>query len=175
VNHDEKDAVDLMIERWHEDGELSDPVALATFTRMARIVRAINEHKERTVESLGVPMWVISTTYALRRRGRPYAAGPTDLAAELGVTQAAMTSRVRRLLERGWVAASPDPDDGRRVVVRLTAKGHRLTEHVSTLQAGVETSHLAALTPHQRANLDVGLRKLLAAIQLAADPSGRPW
>jgi hypothetical protein len=84
VNHDEKDAVDLMIERWHEDGELSDPVALATFTRMARIVRAINEHKERTVESLGVPMWVISTTYALRRRGRPYAAGPTDLDIPLG-------------------------------------------------------------------------------------------
>jgi DNA-binding MarR family transcriptional regulator len=167
--HRVKDWVDLMIERWHEDGAPSDPDALAMFTRMAKIVGAITDHKARTVESLGVPMWVISTTYALRRRGRPYRAGPTELAAELGVTQAAMTSRVRRLVEGGWVATRPDPDDGRRVVLHLTAKGHRLTEHISRLQAGVEASHLAALTPQQRADLDVALRKLLAATHAERD------
>jgi DNA-binding MarR family transcriptional regulator len=116
-------------------------------------------------------MWVVSTVYALRRRGRPYRAGPTKLAAELGVTQAAMTARIRRLVDQGWVVAGRSPDDGRRVTITLTAKGHRLTERVSRLQAGVESSRLEALAPEERAALDAGVRALLATTDAKAGNS----
>jgi DNA-binding MarR family transcriptional regulator len=123
----------------------------------------------RDVESLGVPMWVVETTYALRRRGRPYQAGPTDLATELGVTQAAMTARIRHLVQPGLVVRAADPDDGRRVDVLLTGEGHRLTEQIFRLQAGVEESRLAPLTAGERTELDRLLRKLLAAATSQAD------
>jgi DNA-binding MarR family transcriptional regulator len=160
--HRVNDVVDDMIGRWHQDGEPADPSALATFTRMGLIVQQIRDHKAAVVDRLGMPMWAISTVYALRRQGRPYRSTPTALAAELGVTQAAMTARVRHLVDRGLVVTGADPDDGRRVVITLTAKGHRLTERVVRLQAGVEEERLAPLSPRERAVLGRLLRRVLA-------------
>ena len=47
----------------------------------------------------------------------------TELAAAEGVTQPAITRLVDRLQDRGWVTREQHPDDGRVVIVRLTAEG----------------------------------------------------
>lgn len=46
--------------------------------------------------------------------------GPTELAARLGLTQAAGSQVVDRLQARGLVARAPDPADARRVIVSIT-------------------------------------------------------
>lgn len=53
--------------------------------------------------------------------GRPWRI--TELAAEEGVTQPAITLLVNRLQERGWVAREQDPSDGRAVLVSITDAG----------------------------------------------------
>src|ERR1700761_8054945 len=53
-------------------------------------------------------------------------AGPrriSELAADEGVTQPAITLLVNRLEERGWVLRTPDPTDGRAVLVSHTPTG----------------------------------------------------
>jgi DNA-binding MarR family transcriptional regulator len=52
----------------------------------------------------------------------------TELAAREGVTQPGMTLLVNRFEERGWVARSPDPADGRAVLVSLTDAGRATRE-----------------------------------------------
>ncbi len=47
----------------------------------------------------------------------------TELAAGEGVTQPAITRVVNRLQERGWVARTSDPRDGRAVMVSATPEG----------------------------------------------------
>jgi DNA-binding MarR family transcriptional regulator len=47
----------------------------------------------------------------------------TELAAREGVTQPGITLLVNRLQGRGWVQREPDPNDGRAVLVTLTADG----------------------------------------------------
>jgi len=158
------DRVDAVVGRWQADGAPFDAATVALFTRLHLLVHAVVEHKERAVAELGVPPHVVATVYALRRRGRPYEAGPTDLARELGVTQAAMTARVRVLTGQGLVATRPHPDDGRRVLIRLTADGHRLTEQVFRLQAETEESFLADLSATERATLDRLVRTVFAAL-----------
>ena len=155
-----KDHVDLVLDRWQDDGEFDDRTAVEIFTRMSLLVRAVGADKAQAVRAIGLPMWVIETLYALRRQGSPYLASPTELAVELGVTQAAMTARVRSLVRRGFVTRRPDPIDGRRILVGLSARGHRLTDRVFTLQAGAESAHLAALRPAQRRQLADLLRRL---------------
>ena len=51
---------------------------------------------------------------------------PTALAEGSWITKQAIGKRVRELEERGLVAVVPDPDDGRAVLVRRTAKGARV-------------------------------------------------
>lgn len=49
--------------------------------------------------------------------------GPVELARRLGVTSAAASGVVDRLVSHGHVARRPHPDDGRRTVVSLTDSG----------------------------------------------------
>lgn len=50
----------------------------------------------------------------------------TELSAEEGVTQPAITLLVNRLEQRGWVRRIPDPTDGRAVLVSLTPTGEEI-------------------------------------------------
>jgi DNA-binding MarR family transcriptional regulator len=49
----------------------------------------------------------------------------SQLAAEEGVRHQSMTATVASLASMGLVERSPDPDDGRRLLIALTAEGHR--------------------------------------------------
>ena len=52
--------------------------------------------------------------------------GASELADRLYLTRGAVTGMVRRLTEQGWLESAPDPLDGRRVVIRATARPRRL-------------------------------------------------
>lgn len=52
----------------------------------------------------------------------------TTLARCLGVTKAAVSKRVPGLVAEGWIAASVDPSNGRRVLVSLTPRGRVLVD-----------------------------------------------
>ncbi len=54
----------------------------------------------------------------------------TELAAREGVTQPAITLLVNRLAERGWLRRTPDPLDGRAVLVELTPDGCALLDQL---------------------------------------------
>jgi DNA-binding MarR family transcriptional regulator len=51
---------------------------------------------------------------------------PSALADGAWITKQAVGQRVHELEARGWVTVSPDPTDGRAVVVRRTAEGDRV-------------------------------------------------
>jgi DNA-binding MarR family transcriptional regulator len=78
----------------------------------------------------------------------------TELARGQGVTQPAITLLVNRLEERGWVGRHADPDDGRAVVVALSAAGR---EAFARLRA-----QYRALLHEEMAMLDDGEVEILA-------------
>jgi len=60
-------------------------------------------------------------------RGAPGGrSAPTVISETLGRTTGGMTLTLDRLVADGWVRRSPDPADGRRVVVVLSKQGHDL-------------------------------------------------
>src|SRR5882757_7187136 len=52
----------------------------------------------------------------------------SELAAAEGVRHQSMTATVASLAAMGLVERSPDPDDGRRLLIALTAEGYRRVE-----------------------------------------------
>jgi DNA-binding MarR family transcriptional regulator len=131
---------------------------------MQLIVRHVSSGKAQSVEALGMQMWECATLYALRRRGKPYAAGPTELAAELGITGAAMTNRVDAMVRRGYVVRRYDRDDRRRNVLALTRKGVAAAERIVAGQRDVEADLIATLTDAQQEQLITLLRRLMQAV-----------
>ncbi len=162
-----KDSVDALIEQWQAAIGDIDPRSEGIVTRMLLIVRHLSARKAASVERLGLQMWECATLYALRRRGKPFAAGPTELAAELGITGAAMTSRVDRMIRRGYVVRRYDRADRRRNVVVLTRKGIATAERIIDGQREVEEALVRALTESQQDQLIALLRRLMHAVDAA--------
>ena len=159
-----KDSVDVFIEQWTAALGDIDPRVEGIVTRMQLIVRHVSSRKAESVAALGMQMWECATLYALRRRGKPYAAGPTELAAELGITGAAMTNRVDAMVRRGYVVRRYDRDDRRRNVVALTRKGVAAAERIVAGQRDVEADLIATLTDAQQEQLITLLRRLMQAV-----------
>jgi DNA-binding MarR family transcriptional regulator len=91
--------------------------------------------------------------------------GPVELARELGVTSAASSGIVDRLVGRGHAQRRPHPDDGRRTVVVITESGRlevftRLAPMFSGL-AEIDSS----LTDDERVLVERYLRGATAAMR----------
>jgi DNA-binding MarR family transcriptional regulator len=159
-----KDSVDDLVEQWAGSIDGLDQRVDGIVTRMQLIVRHLSAQKAAAVAGLGLQMWECGTLYALRRKGEPYAAGPTELAAELGVTGAAMTTRVDTMARRGYVVRRYDRADRRRSVVALTRKGKALADRIFVGQLDVEANLIGTLTDAQQDQLTTLLRRLMQVV-----------
>ncbi|MGI9522422.1 MAG: MarR family winged helix-turn-helix transcriptional regulator [Hyphomicrobiaceae bacterium] len=68
---------------------------------------------------------------------------------------------VHRMLEDGYLTRSPDPRDGRQVLLRVTPEGRRLHNKIVPLFKLRQRELLVALTSHEHELLDRLLTKLV--------------
>jgi DNA-binding MarR family transcriptional regulator len=87
----------------------------------------------------------------------------SDLAALMGVTASTMSLAVSRLVAEGYVDRHRDPDDGRRVNLRLTPAGTRMKEAKSIFDPERVAALLGVLSPDERKNALEGLSLLSRA------------
>lgn len=89
-----------------------------------------------------------------------------QLASHMGVTVSTMSLAIRRLVAEGYVDRRRDPDDGRRVCLRLTPAGARIKEAKSTLDPQRIEDMLDALSTEERSVALRGLALLSQAAQI---------
>lgn len=87
-----------------------------------------------------------------------------ELADHLGVEQPTVTKMVRRLEPGGYVHREPDPDDGRRTLVLLTAAGRRAYEAARELWGQLDQETTAGLDDAEQADLLRLLRHVRASL-----------
>jgi DNA-binding MarR family transcriptional regulator len=87
----------------------------------------------------------------------------SDLAKHLGVTPATMSLAIGRLVERGYVTRILDPVDRRKVQLRLTADGVRVTNANSVLEPTLVEDMLSQLSTADRKSALHGLALLARA------------
>ncbi len=97
---------------------------------IVRLNLAVTRVLEEITGRHGLPMADYLVLGVIRRApgGR---SAPTAIAEVLGRTTGGMTLTLDRLVAAGWVVRSPDPADGRRVVVELTDVGRHLALEVN--------------------------------------------
>jgi DNA-binding MarR family transcriptional regulator len=95
----------------------------------ARDLRVLFSRLRRRLRSLGVDDDLTpSQTAVLTRLWKEGASSASALAGAEGVRPQSMATIVAALEQRGLIERAPDPEDGRRQVVSLTAKGRRRAE-----------------------------------------------
>ena len=120
--------------------------------------RSFSRQAAKALEPAGMELWEYDVLSALRRQGKPFALPATRLARETELSTGAMTNRIDRLEERGFVLRNADKDDRRSVIIRLTAAGRREIDNAIGLRLEAARDSVKSLTVKQRRALSELLR-----------------
>lgn len=86
-------------------------------------LRSLLDTSARATPALARRAQLTHTEMAVLEHVMEHPVGPSELAQRLGVTTAAATGIVDRLVARGHVERGPHPTDGRRTIVTATVSG----------------------------------------------------
>lgn len=118
--------ITMQWQRERDDLDLQNFLLAIYFMRLGTMVdRAYDRHCQKEYGINGGDMRLM---LALRRSGPPYVKRPTDLFRALLVTSGAITKKVDRLADAGYVERLPDPSHSGGFLVRLTKTGLGVVE-----------------------------------------------
>ena len=148
---------------------MTDQVGLdETIRRWAEVFtrRNIDEFKSLMGIAYLSPTQVIAL-FQLHFRKR---SSVSQIAGHLGVSNAAASQMVERLVQFGLVERSENPDDRRAKLLVLSPKGHEIVSHNLSMQSEWIASLVDQFTVEQQEQIASSLRMLIAAAQnLAGD------
>ena len=162
-----QDWADLHVERWRDhwlDVAFDDEVEAIT-VRLGRIRRHLQETTQDALAEVGLQDFEYDTLHALMIRDTPGRASPTELAQDLGISNAGMTGRLDSLERSGWVRRRADAAYRRRVLVESTPAGQDIWRRAMRLRGRAEDELLGVLTPDQRGTLAALLKQLTLRIE----------
>jgi DNA-binding MarR family transcriptional regulator len=154
------DEVDRIVDAWSRERTDLDFSPLQVLSRVGRLSRHLERARRTAFAASGLESWEFDVLSALRRAGTPYQLSPKALLQQTLVSSGTMTNRIDRLVERQLVERLPAPDDGRGVLVVMTALGQeRVDRAISELLVG-EAELLDGLSAVDQEKLASLLRKL---------------
>jgi DNA-binding MarR family transcriptional regulator len=157
------DTVDGIVAQWATVRPDINAFPIHIVGRVSRLARLIERRLNENFAQYGLEQWMYDVLATLRRTGPPFELTAGDLVRQSMVTTGAITNRVDRLAERGWVEREPGVDR-RTVIVRLTPAGLRLVDEVVPTHMRTEREVLAALSAKQQEQLVGLLRQALVAL-----------
>ena len=155
-----EDEVDRLVAAWRRERPDMDVSPMHVLSRVSRLAHHLDRARKQAFASHQLEAWEFDVLSALRRSGKPYQLSPGQLVHETLVTSGTMTNRVDRLVTRGLVERSPDPEDRRGVQVRLSTVGRKAVDGAIEALLTHETKLLSGLSKAEAKTLADALRKL---------------
>ena len=112
----------------------------------------------RYARESGLSMTNLGAIFHIHRIG---SCGVTELGDHLGVTSAAASQMLERLVQQELILRTEDPDDRRVKQIVLTEKGHRILEEGIRARQGWLNDLAQTLSESEKENIMVGLNVLI--------------
>lgn len=117
------DHVGRIMAQWRTERPDLDVSPQGIIGRLHRLAAHLNEELAAVYSQFDLGHGEFDVLATLRRAGAPYELTPSDLAAQTMVSSGAVTKRVDRCVEHGWVTRRVGEGDARSRVVALTPAG----------------------------------------------------
>ena len=165
------DHIDDVVEFWRQENPDLDVTIKSLTLRLRSAAHQLERVMRREMMAMDMEMWELEMLLTLRRaaEGRRSAG---ELCREAQVTSGAITNRLVKLEEHGWVRRTVDPADRRQVIVALTPKGRRHADRIISIKTEAEQRFFAGLPRATVERMSADLRDLLTSLSERADPDG---
>ncbi|MET8475550.1 MarR family transcriptional regulator [Streptomyces sp. NPDC006422] len=160
------------IAAYQREFQALDPQVEQIVSALGRLNRRMNVAYGRQTAEIGISNTDWEVLKALVLSGTPYRLGPGDLAKRLGLTPAAMTHRIDRMVQEGLVTRDRDENNRVRVIVELTEEGREKWMEAMRLATVFEEDLLQDLSPAERGALGEVLTRLLRRVEDAQPDAG---
>lgn len=164
----EKDQVDLLAEFWLHENPDFDPRVKTLAMRLRRAAQHLERALRQELAANDIELWEFEVLLALRRCPE-HCRSAGDLLKESRVTSGAITNRVARLEQRGWVRRDVDPSDRRHVLVTLTPEGFARSDRLLAMKTQSDEALFGRVDRDVQVRLNDDLRTLLIGIEGAAE------
>ncbi|HEY2789006.1 MAG TPA: MarR family transcriptional regulator [Gaiellales bacterium] len=162
---EQRDHVDRFLETIHLVLPELDLEVEGIVDRIGGIARRLNRATDETLAEFGLDHGEYKALSVLAQSGPPHRSTPGKLARRMELSSGAMTNRLDRLEQAGYVRRLPDPDDRRGVVVELTDHGRETYRGTVGVQAKKEALMAAALSSREQTQLNSLLRRLMLELE----------
>jgi DNA-binding MarR family transcriptional regulator len=123
-----------------------------------QVAIAANRLTERALAETGSRRYHFAMLAALDEFGP---SSQADLGRCTGIDRSDIVAAINAMVERGFVERSPDPSNGRRNIVTITAAGTAHLEHLSVLLRDAQDELLRTLSAKESKTLVTLLSRLL--------------
>ena len=147
------DHVGRVMAQWQEARPDLDVAPQGIIGRLHRLATRLTEELVAIHAEFGLGEGEFDVLATLRRAGAPYALTPSELAAWTMVSSGAVTKRVDRCLQQGWVTRRHSDRDARGRVIALSDAGRELIDRAFEAHMANEHRLVASLSERQRAQL----------------------
>ena len=156
-----QDQVDFILDQWAKERPDLDASVMGVVGRVSRLAKYIDQSLSENFAQHQLNRWEFDVLATLLRSGPPYQLTPKVLLETLMLSSGAMTNRLDRLEDGGYIERCPHPTDRRGVYIKLTDQGFEKINNA--IEAHVEHEHhlLDSLTSEEKEQLAQLLRKIL--------------
>ncbi|GAA0482055.1 MarR family winged helix-turn-helix transcriptional regulator [Streptomyces stramineus] len=165
-------SLDEQIAAYQREFQDLDPQVEKVVSALSRLNRRMNVAYGRQTAELGISNSEWEVLKALVLAGDPYRMGPGDLAKRLGLTPAAMTHRIDRMVAEGLVTRERDENNRVRVIVGITEDGRAKWLEAMRMATVFEEDLLQDLSGDERGRLGEMLTRLLRRVEEAQPDAG---
>ncbi|MGW8380487.1 MarR family transcriptional regulator [Streptomyces sp. ODS28] len=169
---DRQPTLDEQIAIYQREYRDLDPQVEKVVNALSRLDRRMNVAYGRQLSTLGLtsPEWEVLKELVMA--GEPYQLWPGTIAKRLGLTPAAMTHRIDRMVTQGLVTRERDEENRVRVIIGLTDEGREKWLQVMRRASVFEEELLQDLTGDERGCLGELLTRLLRRVEDAQPDAG---
>jgi DNA-binding MarR family transcriptional regulator len=162
------DRVDTLLAQWKKERPDLDASPIAVLGRIFLVAQADSRRLEAALRPCGLTIPEFDVLSILRRLGAPFRQPVGVICEHTLISSGAMTNRIDRLEERGFVGRKSNPEDRRSVLVALTGKGKKAIDRAIPLRLSDGAEQLERLTAKERRALAHLLKRLLTGEDKAA-------
>ncbi|MEU7044033.1 MarR family transcriptional regulator [Streptomyces varsoviensis] len=165
-------SLDEQIAAYQREFHDLDPQVEKVVSALSRLNRRMNVAYGRQTADLGMSNTEWEVLKALVLAGEPYRMGPGELAKRLGLTPAAMTHRIDRMVGEGLVTRERDENNRVRVIIGITSEGRAKWLEAMRMATIFEGDLLQDLSGEERVVLGEMLTRLLRRVEDAQPDAG---